>query len=138
MKRLLILLMSMVFLSAQPYALAQKNAHATKRGQAAIDFLGETRINEHANRLKMKPEKLKGILLNDSTLAADTSGELLYIDPVPENLLVPDSEDGTLLDNSIPLTDVFLLHSKPGAAKVIFLDFDGALVQNTSWNIRHC
>lgn len=36
--------------------------------------------------------------------------------------------------NLIPLTDVFLLHSRPSATKTIFLDFDGFTAVGTSWN----
>jgi PKD repeat protein len=33
-----------------------------------------------------------------------------------------------------PLANTFLLHSRPGAAKVIFLDFNGHTTSGTSWN----
>jgi hypothetical protein len=32
------------------------------------------------------------------------------------------------------LSDTFLLHSRPGATKVVHLDFDGATVSGTAWN----
>jgi PKD repeat protein len=35
---------------------------------------------------------------------------------------------------SQPLANTFLLHSRPGAAKVIFLDFNGHTTTGTSWN----
>lgn len=33
-----------------------------------------------------------------------------------------------------PPAQTFLLHSRPGAKKIIFLDFDGHTIQNTAWN----
>jgi len=33
-----------------------------------------------------------------------------------------------------PLADTFLLHSNPGASKVIYLDFDGHITTGTPWN----
>lgn len=33
-----------------------------------------------------------------------------------------------------PLAETFVLHSRPGAAKVIYLDFDGHTTANTPWN----
>lgn len=39
--------------------------------------------------------------------------------------------------NTTPLeaaTNVFALHSKPGASKVFFLDFDGHIISGTAWN----
>ncbi len=33
-----------------------------------------------------------------------------------------------------PLSETFFLHSNPGALKIIYLDFDGHITQNTPWN----
>ena len=30
--------------------------------------------------------------------------------------------------------NVFKLHSRPGAAKTIFIDFDGAVISDSAWN----
>ncbi|MCA9264649.1 MAG: hypothetical protein KDA60_12400, partial [Planctomycetales bacterium] len=38
------------------------------------------------------------------------------------------------LDGPAPLTDTFLLHSNPGAAHTIYLDFNGHVTSGTSWN----
>ncbi len=32
-----------------------------------------------------------------------------------------------------PLSQTFLLHSKPGASKIIFLDFDGHTLSGNAW-----
>ena len=36
---------------------------------------------------------------------------------------------------SYPASQTFSLHSRAGALRTIFLDFDGATVQGTRWNI---
>ena len=48
---------------------------------------------------------------------------------------------GTALPPVVPqgpapfdLSETFLLHSHPGAANVIFLDFDGHITRETAWN----
>ncbi len=45
----------------------------------------------------------------------------------------PDTTPYTATANQ-PLANTFLLHSRPGAAKVIFLDFNGHTTTGTSWN----
>ncbi len=45
----------------------------------------------------------------------------------------PDTTAYTATANQ-PLANTFLLHSRPGAAKVIFLDFNGHTTSGTSWN----
>ena len=36
-----------------------------------------------------------------------------------------------------PLGQTFLLHSKPGSQRTIYLDFDGHSVSGTVWNDKH-
>ena len=36
--------------------------------------------------------------------------------------------------DTIPDSDTFLLNSKPGANRVIYLDFDGETISGTAWN----
>lgn len=45
----------------------------------------------------------------------------------------PDTTPYTAVANQ-PLANTFLLHSRPGAAKVIYLDFTGHTTSGTSWN----
>ncbi len=64
----------------------------------------------------------------------------LQVDPL-ENRTVPTGTlTNTALGTSAPIwqtyqpTEAFSLHSKPGATKTIFMDFDGHTVSNTPWN----
>ena len=53
----------------------------------------------------------------------------------PEALLTADSTPEVV--SSSPLLDpslTFLLHSRPGASKIIYLDFDGHTTSGTAWN----
>ena len=46
----------------------------------------------------------------------------------------PDHIDNSGGGQLAPLSQTFELHSNPGAALVIYLDFDGHITQNTPWN----
>ena len=67
-------------------------------------------------------------------LRADQDGAIFYEDTVlPEH-----SDDDTTDEVGEPLAvapeDTFFLHSRPGAGKVVFLDFDGHVISGTAWS----
>lgn len=64
---------------------------------------------------------------------------ILEVDPgVPESALVDlANTTPSSFTNSFPLNQTFLLHSRPSASKVIYLDFDGHTVSNTLWNSQY-
>lgn len=84
---------------------------------------------------------LKDLCLKDKTLRMDRQGRLHY---VCEGLLplqnavvkgtATTSGGTTSPSGTLSVTDTFLLHSKPGASKVIYLDFDGHTTSGTYWN----
>ncbi|MCY2966854.1 MAG: metallophosphoesterase [Planctomycetota bacterium] len=47
---------------------------------------------------------------------------------------IRDAFDGATVDALVPLAETFSLHSLPGAHHTIYLDFDGGVVQDPSWN----
>ncbi|MCP8690058.1 Ig-like domain-containing protein [Marinobacterium sedimentorum] len=67
-------------------------------------------------------------------LRVDPQGAIFY-----EDTVLPDDASG---DPDAPVggpeavapADTFLLHSRPGASKQVFLDFDGAQISGTAWN----
>ncbi|WP_432471312.1 Ig-like domain-containing protein [Amphritea sp. HPY] len=66
-------------------------------------------------------------------LNADENGALFYTDTV-----LPDEAGGEAAPESEPQpvapADTFLLHSRPGASNIVFLDFDGHNITGTAWN----
>lgn len=83
------------------------------------------------------PEALAKIAKEDDSLWIDKSGKLLHVcegleasseNKVANNVSVQ-PEAGPY-----PNEDTFLLHSKAGATKVIYLDFDGHTTTGTYWN----
>ncbi len=96
-------------------------------GEAAIGALG-ARLDEVAALNGKSGVQLTSLLRTDATLWVSTGGVLFYKEP---------AETGGgpgVAAGPFAYSQTFLLHSKPGASKVIFLDFDGfTLPATTAW-----
>lgn len=66
-------------------------------------------------------------------LYLDKSNRAHFICAAPQAQVGPDTTPYTATAGQ-PLANTFLLHSRPGAAKVIYLDFTGHTTSGTSWN----
>ena len=106
------------------------------QGQRAIDLLGG-RLPEVAAWYKKSPEEFTQLLLRDRRLRIDQRGRLF----VEETLDYPlgsfaetTSVNGALNGQLAPLDQSFLLHSKPGAERTIYLNFRGKTLSGTAWN----
>lgn len=64
-------------------------------------------------------------------MRADLTGAIYYVDDAPE---ASDTATTTTTSSGIAASDVFLLHSKPGASNVLFIDVDGHVITGTAWN----
>ena len=112
-----------------------------ERGEAAIRALGE-RLPEVAGAHGISAERLRRLLRSDETLWVDPSLRLFYVEPEAsdhgsedEHAEAPSGED--FLAESIaphPLEDTFLLESRQGSLRTIYLDFTGDTVTGTGWN----
>ncbi len=105
-----------------------------ERGQAAVARLGD-RLPAVAKRYGLEPWELQEMLLEDSTMAVDSGLEIAYFDVLaPGEVSADDTE--TLEAVAAPPVDgpEFQLASLPGAAKTIYLDFDGHVTSGTTWN----
>lgn len=80
----------------------------------------------------MTPGKLRTTFLADETLWVDGTDQLFYVEPTtaPGVEATPTVEPAA----PFPLEQTFLLHSRPGSQRVIYLDFDGETVTGTAWN----
>ncbi|MFC1695157.1 hypothetical protein ACFL1C_03370 [Pseudomonadota bacterium] len=69
------------------------------------------------------------------SLRVNDQGDISYADTV-----VPSKVDPVLIDGqaqeaySISAIDAFQLHSRPGASNVLYLDFDGHVLEGTGWS----
>ncbi|MBH9553275.1 PKD domain-containing protein [Inhella gelatinilytica] len=132
--------------TAQPGGTAARKLHparaafpslqlpAVVQGQSAIEALG-ARLPEVATWYGQSPEEFAALLRRDNRLRLDRQGRLFAVDTLETPLAaLPDDQktlhDGTLL----PLEQTFLLHSRPGAQRTIYLNFKGATLVGTAWN----
>ena len=116
-------------------------------GQAAIDALGDN-LPVLAKAYDMSAERLENILKNDLTAWVDEKGRLLYVESDTKPVPKPDAGDSaqitataatdtggsTFSSMASSTTDPFTLHSKPGANRIIYLDFNGHVATSTAWN----
>ena len=77
----------------------------------------------------MAPAELRRLLLDDRTATVDRRGKLYYRDPVRTG-----AEQTDAAVAPYPLDQTFRLNSLPGSQHTLFIDFDGAVVENTFWN----
>ncbi len=102
------------------------------RGQAAIAALGSNLAAVAAHYGKTTNE-LVALFNRDSAVRLDRHANLYYVcDNTPP-------ANGSAITNHpaahlFPFSQTFLLHSKPGSTKTIFLDFDGYTISGTAWN----
>nr|WP_237447649.1 zinc-dependent metalloprotease family protein [Nocardioides flavescens] len=86
--------------------------------------------------------------MEDPTVQLDHTDKIYYVDPAGEHDHEDDghsAEEGAADDEGEPqvaqgapyaLDQTFLLHSRPSAPAVIFIDLDGARVAGTAWNSK--
>ena len=81
------------------------------------------------------PQEFASMLVQDNTAWIDAKGRLFFIEDFPE----PVVEGGapTLTEELFPYDQTFILHSRPGAKRVLFLDFDGHMTTGTAWNANY-
>ena len=105
-------------------------------GQRAIDLLGP-RLPEVAAWYGKSADEFKAMLMQDRTLRLDRRGRLFVVDELDQPLPAtpaPAASTGALDGTLAPLEQTFLLHSRPGAKRTIYLNFKGATLTNTAWN----
>lgn len=118
-------------------------------GQRAVDLLG-TRLPEVAAWYRQSPDQFKAMMLNDKRLRLDQGGRVFVVEELQQPLTTPitlrsaatrtatvaaGTAADSLLDGTLlPDAETFLLHSRPGAPRTIYLNFKGATLTGTAWN----
>ena len=100
-------------------------------GQAAIEHLGG-RLPSAAAEHGLTVAELRRQFTDDDALFIDATDQLFYVEPVEADAAPVGSD--AIYDGAIADADALLLHSKPGAARVLYLDFDGHQLSGTAWN----
>ena len=107
---------------------------APAQGALAVAALGRDIVSVAA-RNGVTGRDLAERLRADDTLWVDQCGDLFFQDDLLAEVdLAAASEDGAAWPSAIDPADAFRLHSRPGAERVVFLDFDGHLISGTAWN----
>ncbi len=102
-----------------------------RSGEDAIRGLG-AQLAEAARRNDISPTALRDQLQRDKSVWLDSHARRFVVEPPTAGALT--GNENLTPTSSIADADTFVLHSKPGSNRVIFLDFDGEVVQNTAWN----
>jgi PKD repeat protein len=84
----------------------------------------------------VEPTAFKKAAQSDKNMRIDASGRAHYVCQALPAQVGPDTTPYTSTA-LYPLSQTFLLHSRPGAAKVIYLDFTGHVTTGTSWNTTY-
>lgn len=82
-------------------------------------------------------DKLHGFSFpqNDADdLQADSEGGIFYSESYLPQPVSDSPTAGTTVALTLPPVDALKLHSRPGATRVVFLDFDGHVISGTAWN----
>lgn len=102
-------------------------------GQPAIDQLG-SRLETVAALNRRSPQALRDLLRQDPTMRLDAQGRLFAVDVLDAALPATEAAPRFTGDAPAALDQTFKLHSRPGAQRTIYLDFNGATLTNTAWN----
>lgn len=106
------------------------------RGAAIIGALGN-RLPEVARFYGMTEQAFGALCLRDRDLRVDPSGRLHYACQGTTANAPTAGNAGTNALLSYPSSQTFLLHSKPGLSRVIYLDFNGHTTSGTQWNTSY-
>ena len=107
-----------------------------EQGDAAVRALG-TNLPDVAKWYGKTPQEFAATLRRDRHARIDHAGRLYYVEEFPAD---PQPANGTTATTTtvsgalLPSDQTFLLHSRPGAQRVIYLDFNGHIATGTAWN----
>jgi uncharacterized repeat protein (TIGR01451 family) len=102
-------------------------------GEAAVAALGN-KLPAVAAHYGRTTNALVSLFAEDSSARLDSRGNIYHIcdnSPVLSGASITNHQSPKQL---FPLNQTFLLHSKPGSAKTVYLDFDGYTISGTAWN----
>ncbi|MBL8473745.1 MAG: PKD domain-containing protein [Rhodocyclaceae bacterium] len=108
------------------------------RGDEAVTALGN-KLAAVADWYGMTPQTFSAMLRADRHARLDTAGRLHYVDELIAPLGGANAVSGSLNSTGalLPLDQTFLLHSRPGAKRVMYLDFRGGTLSGTAWNASY-
>lgn len=107
------------------------------RSQEIPGLLG-SKLGQVASWYDRSDAELIKLCQQEKAIRSDRQGRLHFVCdgllPLQNAIAKATTATGGGTSSAITATDAFALHSKPGASKVIYLDFDGHTTSGTSWN----
>lgn len=105
-------------------------------GNRAVNALGSN-LAEAARRNEMTVGTLRSRLAGDQQFRLDRRGRALYLDSMLQ--MTPQQQIQVAASSPaaaapFDYSQTFLLHSRPGATRVAYLDFNGQTISGTAWN----
>lgn len=115
----------------------QQNLPRNGRSQEIPGMLG-AKLGQVAAWYDRSEADLVKLCQQEKHLRSDRQGHLHFVCegllPMQNAIAKAQTTSGSTSAAAITAVDAFTLHSKPGATKVIYLDFDGHTTTGTSWN----
>ncbi|MBE2286070.1 MAG: PKD domain-containing protein [Prosthecobacter sp.] len=115
----------------------QQNLPRNGRSQEIPGMLG-AKLGQVAAWYDRSEADLVKLCQQEKHLRSDRQGHLHFVCegllPMQNAIVKAQTTSGSTSAAAITAVDAFTLHSKPGATKVIYLDFDGHTTTGTSWN----
>jgi PKD repeat protein len=118
-------------------AFPQQNLSRNGRAQEIPALLG-AKLTQVAAWYDRSAADLVKLCAQEKNLCSDKQGRLHFVCegllPLQNAVAQATTASGSGTAAALTSTETFALHSKPGASKVIYLDFDGHTTSGTSWN----
>lgn len=148
-----LVVLAILFVTGPAYAQSEQGKNSRVFGQGQPHSISDLPAGKLRNRLENLPPQASSNALrwlqdfsfpetDLATIEVDENGGVFYGDtllPDPRHVDAAESNNPAALD-AVPsgtLDDAFLLHSRPGAPNVVYIDFDGATITGTAWNGTH-
>jgi PKD repeat protein len=131
MKPLKSLLLTL-FALASVLSASAADTSTSKQASTATD----AEITKAANLAGIDPAKLKLVSKRDKDLriGKKTGAAFYACRRTASKIANPSDPESFTTATLFPFTKTFILHSRPGATKVIYLDFNGHVIKGALWN----
>jgi PKD repeat protein len=121
-----------LFALASVLSASAADTSTSKQASTATD----AEITKAANLAGIDPAKLKLVSKRDKDLriGKKTGAAFYACHRTASKIANPSDPESFTTATLFPFTKTFILHSRPGATKVIYLDFNGHVIKGALWN----
>ncbi len=94
----------------------------------------EATKDKAADHVRMDRAEYRRVAERDHALKIDGKNKSLYVCAAPARSLTGPDNSNYTGTAAFPYDQTFKLHTRPGATRIIYLDFDGHTTSGTDWN----